>query len=74
MKLGVEVNLGPGHVVLDGAQLPLPNKAQLPIFGPYLLRPNGWMGQDATWFRGGPITTVMLIIIIITIKSKTKYT
>ena len=25
-----------------------------PIFGPYLLRPNGCMGQDATWYGGRP--------------------
>ena len=40
MKLGTHVGLGPGHIVLDGTQLPLPKGAQPPIFGPYLLRPN----------------------------------
>jgi len=25
-----------------------------PIFGPFLLRPNGWMHQDATWYGGRP--------------------
>jgi len=25
-----------------------------PIFGPCLLCPNGWMGQDATWYEGRP--------------------
>jgi len=25
-----------------------------PIFGPFLLSPNGWMHQDATWYRGRP--------------------
>jgi len=25
-----------------------------PIFGPFLLWPNGWMHQDATWCRGRP--------------------
>jgi len=39
MKLGVEVDLGPGHIVLDGAQL-LSKAAHTPIFGPYLLWPN----------------------------------
>ena len=33
MKLGMQVGLGPGHIVLDGAQLPLPKGAQPPIFG-----------------------------------------
>ena len=47
MPLGVEVGLGPGHIVLDGdPALPPP---QPPIFGPYLLWPNGWIDQDATW-------------------------
>jgi len=46
MKLGVQVGLGPGNIVL----LSLPQKgAAPPIFGPYLLSPNGWMDQDATW-------------------------
>jgi len=31
-----------------GTQLPFPKGAQPPIFGPYLLWPNGWMNQDAT--------------------------
>ena len=51
MKLGMQVGLGPGHIVLDGTQLP-PLKgggAPPPIFGPYLLWPNGWMDKDATW-------------------------
>jgi len=53
MKLGVEVGLSPGHIVLDGDPAP-PKGAQPPIFGPYLLRPNGWMDQDATWYEGRP--------------------
>ena len=28
--------------------------APAPIFGPCLLWPNGWMGQDATWYDGRP--------------------
>ena len=35
-------------------QLPLPNGAQPPIFGPCLLWPNGWLDQDATWYRDKP--------------------
>jgi len=42
MKLGVEVGLGPGHIVLDGDPAP-PKAAQPPIFGPCLLWPNGWI-------------------------------
>jgi len=28
--------------------------APSPIFGPFLLWPNGWMHQDATWYGGSP--------------------
>jgi len=53
MKLGnfgMQVGLGPGHIVLDRDQdLPSPKRHSSPIFGPYLLWPNGWMDQDATW-------------------------
>jgi len=43
MKLGVQVHLGPGHIVLDGDPAPHPPKghSRHPIFGPYLLRPHG---------------------------------
>jgi len=38
MALGMEVGLGPGHIVLDGDPTPLPKKgAEPPIFGPFLL-------------------------------------
>ena len=38
MKLGTQVGLGPGHIVLDGDHLPLPKKrAEPPIFSQYLL-------------------------------------
>jgi len=52
MKFGMHVSLGLGYIVLDG--LPLPKDAQPPIFGPYLLWPNGWIDQDATWYEGRP--------------------
>jgi len=56
MALGMQVGLGPAHIVLDGDPAPLPNKeAEPPIFGPFLLFwPNGWMHQDATWYGGMP--------------------
>jgi len=53
MKLGMHVDLGPGHIVLDGDLAPLPQTGP-PIFGPYLLQPNGWMDQDATWYGDRP--------------------
>jgi len=45
--LGMEVGLDTGGFVLDGTQLP-PKGAQPPIFGLYLLWPNGWMHRDTT--------------------------
>jgi len=53
-KLGTRVGLDPGHIVLDGDPAPLPQRATPPIFGPYLLRPNGCMDQNATWYGGRP--------------------
>ena len=53
MKLGTEVGLGPGYIVLDGDPAP-PKGAQPTIFGPCLLWPNGWMDQDAIWYGCGP--------------------
>jgi len=54
LGLGKEVGLGLRHIVLDGDPAPLPKKGAepLPIFGPFLLWPNGWMHQDATWYGG----------------------
>ena len=55
MALGMEVGLGPGHIVLDGYPVPLPQKgAEPPIFGPFLLWPDGWMYQDTTWYGSKP--------------------
>jgi len=64
MPLGTEEGLGPGHIVLDGdPAAPPPQKkkktrgggrAPCPIFGPFLLWPNGWMHQDATGYGGRP--------------------
>jgi len=47
MKLGMQVDLGPGHIVLDGdPSSPTKKGAQLPpLFGPCLLWPNGWMDK-----------------------------
>jgi len=43
MKLGKEVGVGPGQIVLDGDPVPPPRKVaqQSPLFGPRLLWPNG---------------------------------
>jgi len=55
IALDMEVGLGSGHIVVDGDPAPLPQKEDSPpIFGPFLLWPNGWMNQDATWYGGMP--------------------
>ena len=56
MKLGNEVGLAPGHIVLDGdsPRSPFPKGAQSAIYGPYLFRQTGCMDQDANWYRGRP--------------------
>jgi len=49
MALGMDVGLGAGHIVLGGNPALLPKKeAEPPVFGQFLLWPNGWMHQDAT--------------------------
>jgi len=52
MKLSTQVGLGPGHIVLDRDPAPPSPNGHIPhpIFGPYLLRPNACMYQDATWY------------------------
>jgi len=53
MALGMEMGLGPRHIVQDGDPASLPKRRQRPpILGPFLLWPNGWMHQDATWYGG----------------------
>ena len=50
LVLGMEIGLSPGDFVLDGDPAPFQKGAEppSPIFGPFLLQPNGWMHQDAT--------------------------
>ena len=59
MSLGMEVGLGPGHILLDGDPAHPPQKGgTAPNFGPCLLWPNGcWMDQDAIWYLGHPLTS-----------------
>jgi len=54
MPLGMEVGLSPSNFVLDWDPSPKRGWSPCPIFGPFLLWPNGWMHQDATWYRGRP--------------------
>ena len=55
MKLGMQVGLSPGLIVLDGDPAPPPQKGQSPlIFGPCLLCPNSCIDKDATWYGSRP--------------------
>ena len=46
MKLGMQVGLGPGHVVLDGDQHPLPQRGTAPQFSAHICG-----GQMAAWLK-----------------------
>jgi len=56
MPFDRKVVLNQSDIVLDGdPALSSPKKGAEPpppIFCPCLLRPNGWMDQDATWYKG----------------------
>jgi len=54
MPLGINAGLSPCDFVLDGDPAPSPKGAELPIFCPPLLWPNGCMDQDATSYGGRP--------------------
>ena len=57
MPLGTEVCLLPDDIVLDvdpGPPRQRGGRTLTQFLGPYLLWPNGWMHQDATWFVGRP--------------------
>jgi len=57
LVLGKDVGRSPGDFVLDGDLVPFTQKGAeppSPIFGPFLLCPNGWMHQDATRYGGMP--------------------
>jgi len=47
MPLYLEVALSQRDFVLHGDEAPA-------MFGPCVLRPNGYMDQDATWYGGRP--------------------
>ena len=55
MALGMEVGLGPEHIVLDADPATLLKKGQSPrIFGPFLFWPDGCIYQNITWYGGRP--------------------
>ena len=53
MPLGTEVGLGLRDIVFDVDPATPKERAHLPhpIFDPCLLWPNGWMDEDAAWYR-----------------------
>jgi len=60
MALGIEVGLGPIHIVLDQNTAPLTkNGTEPPQFLAHLYcgQTAGWMHQDATWYGGRPQPT-----------------
>ena len=63
MPLGTKVGLSPCDSVLDGDPAPSPQRgwSPSPIFGPFLLWPNGCMHQDATWYAGRPQPTGLCV-------------
>jgi len=56
MKLGKQVGLDPGHIVLDGDPGPPPptGHSPLPNFWPISVAANGCMDQDVTWYGARP--------------------
>jgi len=53
MPLGRKVGLGPGDIVLDEEPaIPTTKGHSSPIFGPRVLWPNGWMGQEIKMLLG----------------------
>ena len=49
IKLGKEVGLVPGHIVLDGDRAPPKKGGAAPNISAHVLWRNGWLDQDATW-------------------------
>ena len=55
MALGMEVDLGPGHIVLDGDHLPSPKRGTAPNFRPiFIVVKRLDIDQEGTWHGGGP--------------------
>jgi len=55
MALGVEVGLGPGHIVVDGDPALLPKRGRAPfIFRPISIVAKRLDASNATWYGGRP--------------------
>jgi len=51
MKLGMQVGLGPGHIVLDGDPATPPLKGHSPQFSAYVCFGHVYCGQTAGWIK-----------------------
>jgi len=54
-KLGTQVGLASGQIVLYGNPAPLPQRDTHPNFWSISVVANGWSDQDATWYGGRPL-------------------
>jgi len=55
MKLGMQVGLGPGHIVLDGDPAPLPQRGIAPPhFRPIYVAAKWLHGSSVTWYGARP--------------------
>ena len=54
MQLGMEAGLSSEAFVFDGYPAPSQKRGRRPQFSECLLRSNGCMDQDATWYGGRP--------------------
>jgi len=52
-----EVDLGPGHIVLDGVPHPAKGAQQPPLFSAHVYCGHSRPSQDATWYGGRPRPT-----------------
>ena len=65
----LEIGRGPGDIVLDGDPAPPTERGTAPpLFGLYLLWPNGWMNQDTIW-NGGRSRPVELAALLAATKT-----
>jgi len=54
MQLGMQVGLGPGHIMLDGTQLPLRQMGRAPQFSAHVYCGKRSMDLDGAWHGGRP--------------------
>ena len=54
MKVGVQVGLGPGHILLDGDHAPTPQRGTAPNFWPMSILAKQLHGSRCHWYGGRP--------------------